>query len=101
MECHISEGYNNDRIIVGRAGAGRNAVIRVNAMKTAVGLSRRSIELYDLPVSAGTGVYLFDTASTSINIPDTAETSGADFALRIKGNSMEPKYRDGDVLLAK
>ena len=97
----VSEGYNNDRIIVGRAGAGRNAIIRGNAMKNAVGLSRRSIELYDLPVSAGTGVYLFDTASTSINIPDTAETSGADFALRIKGNSMEPKYRDGDVLLVE
>ncbi len=98
----VSEGYNNnDRIIVGRAGAGRNAIIRGNAMKNAVGLSRRSIELYDLPVSAGTGVYLFDTASTSINIPDTAETSGADFALRIKGNSMEPKYRDGDILLVE
>ena len=70
-------------------------------MKNAVGLSRKPIELYDLPVSAGTGVYLFDTASTTITIPDTAETSGADFALRIKGNSIEPKYRDGDVLLVE
>lgn len=97
----VSEGYNNDRIIAGRRAAGNGAIIRGNAMKNALGLSRRSIELYDLPVSAGTGVYLFDTASTSINIPDTQETAEADFALRIKGNSMEPKYRDGDVLLVE
>ena len=97
----VSDVYNNDRIIVGHRGAGNGAIIRGNAMKNAVGLSRRSIELYDLPVSAGTGVYLFDTASTSISVPDTQETSAADFALRIKGNSMEPKYRDGDVLLVE
>ncbi len=96
----VSEGVN-DRIIVGRNGAGRGAIIRGNAMKNAVGLSRRIIELFDLPVSAGPGVYLFDTQSTSINIPDTPDTSMADFALKIKGNSMEPKYRDGDILLVE
>jgi phage repressor protein C with HTH and peptisase S24 domain len=77
------------------------ASVRGAAMKSAVGLSRRKISLYDLPVSAGTGVYLTDTESVEINIPDNSETSAADFALRIKGNSMEPKYRDGDVLLVE
>ena len=71
------------------------------AMKNAVGISRRKIDLYDLPVSAGTGVYLTDMQSVSINIPDNPDTADADFALRIKGNSMEPKYRDGDVLLVE
>lgn len=94
-------GYNNDRFLTGRPGAGRGAIIRGNAMRSAMKPSRRSINLYDLPVSAGTGVYLFETESTTINIPDNVETSGADFALRIKGNSMEPKYRDGDVLLVE
>jgi SOS-response transcriptional repressor LexA len=69
------------------------------AMKNAVGLSKRMIDLYDLPVSAGTGVYLTDMQSVEIKIPDNPETADADFALRIKGNSMEPKYRDGDVIL--
>ncbi len=73
--------------------------VRGAAMKNAIGLSRRKIDLYDLPVSAGTGVYLTDMQSVEINIPDTPDTSDADFALRIKGNSMEPKYRDGDVIL--
>ena len=77
------------------------AASRGKAMKNAVGLSRRSISLYDLPVSAGTGVYLTDTESVAINIPDNPDTAGADFALRIKGDSMEPKYRDGDVLLVE
>ncbi len=102
--------YNNERTFA-HSALGRGAIIRGNAMKSAVGLSRRSINLYDLPVSAGTGAYLFesegavrreghlDIMATTINIPDNAETSEADFALRIKGNSMEPKYRDGDVLL--
>ena len=77
------------------------AISRGKAMKSAVGLTRRSISLYDLPVSAGTGVFLTDTESVSINIPDNPDTASADFALRIKGDSMEPKYRDGDVLLVE
>ena len=77
------------------------ASVRGAAMKNAIGLSKRKISLYDLPVSAGTGVYLTDTESVEINIPDTPETADAPFALRIKGNSMEPKYRDGDVLLVE
>jgi repressor LexA len=89
---------NNERNFGGKIIQGGGSA-RGAAMKSAVGLSRRRIELYDLPVSAGTGVYLTDTQSVDINIPDNPDTAAADFALRIKGNSMEPKYRDGDVLL--
>lgn len=95
-----AELYNNDRSFRGQLIRG-NGSVRGQAMKTAVGLSRRKISLYDLPVSAGTGVYLTDTESVDINIPDNPDTAMADFALRIKGNSMEPKYRDGDVLLVE
>ena len=90
----------NDRNFSGQLIKG-GASARGAAMKNAVGLSRRKISLYDLPVSAGTGVYLTDTQSVDINIPDNPETRSADFALRIKGNSMEPKYHDGDVLLVE
>ncbi|MBQ3012358.1 MAG: helix-turn-helix domain-containing protein [Clostridia bacterium] len=94
------EAGGSDRGFRGQIIAG-GASVRGAAMKSAVGLSRRKISLYDLPVSAGTGVYLTDTESVEINIPDNHETAAADFALRIKGNSMEPKYRDGDVLLVE
>lgn len=62
---------------------------------------KRSILLYDLPVSAGVGVYLDETAAESISVPNTEKTAEADYALRISGDSMEPKYHDGDVLLVK
>lgn len=64
-------------------------------------VGKRSLLLYDLPVSAGPGVYLDDSTAESINIPDNEKTQIADFALRISGNSMEPKYHDGDILLVE
>ena len=64
-------------------------------------VGKRSLLLYDLPVSAGPGVYLDDATAESINIPDNEKTQIADYALRISGNSMEPKYHDGDILLVE
>lgn len=65
------------------------------------GVGKRNIFLYDLSVSAGTGVYLDDAEATEISIPDNDRTRIADFALRISGNSMEPKYHDGDIVLVE
>ena len=66
------------------------------------GLRRRSIELYDLPVSAGIGEILSDSTHVDdISIPDDPRTAEADFALRISGDSMEPKYHSGDILLVQ
>lgn len=63
--------------------------------------AKKTVLLYDLPVSAGPGVYLDDSTADEILIPDNERTASTDFALRISGNSMEPKYRDGDVLLVE
>ncbi|MBR6782205.1 MAG: LexA family transcriptional regulator [Clostridia bacterium] len=64
------------------------------------GLRRRSIGLYDMPVSAGVGEFLSDsTRVEDILIPDDPRTAEADYALRINGDSMEPKYHSGDVIL--
>ena len=63
------------------------------------GLGKRAVSLFDMPVSAGVGVFVDSPATEEIMIPDNDRTRDADFALRISGNSMEPKYRDGDVLL--
>ena len=62
---------------------------------------KRQISLYDLPVSAGVGVYLDEAQAESISIPDSDKTADADYALRISGNSMEPKYHNGDILLVQ
>ena len=78
---------------------GASIPTRGDAMKSVTAFARRPIDLYDLPVSAGTGMYITDMDSTVISIPVTPQSESANYALRIKGNSMEPKYRDGDILL--
>ena len=53
-------------------------------------------------VSAGVGFDLGDEDEwEEIEIPDTPESRRADFALTIKGNSMEPAYFDGEIVLVK
>ncbi len=57
------------------------------------------IEYYSLPVSAGTGVYLDGCEKDMLEVEETALTTEANFALRVSGNSMEPVYHDGDMVL--
>ncbi len=87
------------------ASAGEAAVPRSLLSRSSdlpVGLRRRSIGLYDMPVSAGVGEFLADaTRVEDIVIPDDPRTAEADFALRINGDSMEPKYHSGDILLVQ
>lgn len=67
------------------------------------GFERKEIPLFDLPVSAGPGEYLDTDASSSdsIKINVTSLTSTVDFAVRVNGDSMEPKFKSGDVLLVE
>lgn len=53
-------------------------------------------------VSAGRGVELDEGDNwETISIPDTPDSRKADFALTIQGNSMEPVYQNGDIVLVK
>ncbi len=74
---------------------------RNDSMYKQNGFGKRPVILYELPVSAGTGVFLDGVGTSEIMIPDTAKTGAADYALRISGNSMEPKYHNGDILLVE
>lgn len=77
-----------------------SAKLRYGAVASAR-TGKRDIPLYELPVSAGVGVYLDETDAETIRIPNNEKTADADFVLRISGNSMEPKYNNGDYLLVK
>lgn len=57
------------------------------------------IEYYSLPVSAGTGVYLDGCEKDMLEVEETVLTTQANFALRVSGDSMEPVYHDGDMVL--
>jgi len=60
----------------------------------------RLINYYYRLASAGTGQILFDTPPTKrIEIPDIPEYRKADYAIGVNGNSMEPVFFDGDMLL--
>lgn len=59
----------------------------------------REIPLYDLPVSAGLGVFLDGNGTDMMTLPDAFPDGKADFALRVSGQSMEPHFYNGDILL--
>ena len=57
------------------------------------------IPLYLMPISAGTGAVLDGDNKETVSVRRTPVTEKADFALRVRGNSMEPRFLDGDILL--
>lgn len=57
---------------------------------------------FDRSASAGYGNPLEDDANADlIQVPDTPTTRRADFCIRVSGDSMEPKYFDGDLVFVK
>lgn len=60
---------------------------------------RRVVPLYDLPVSAGTGVFLDSGDFESYEADDVPPD--ANFAVRISGDSMEPELHDGQIVYVK
>lgn len=62
-------------------------------------INLKIIKQYELPVSAGTGNFIYEDT-----IPYTSiytEERKADFAIKISGDSMEPEISHGDILLVK
>lgn len=57
----------------------------------------RSLPLYSLAVSAGTGQFLdgenYEMVEVGVEVPD-----GANFGVRVAGDSMEPRFHDGEVI---
>ena len=59
------------------------------------------LDFPSLPASAGTGVYLHDDCTEPLRVPADELTCAANYALRVSGNSMEPRFYDGDIVLVK
>lgn len=57
------------------------------------------LQLSEQPASAGTGVYLGPEAFRSIKVVDNSKTRRAAFCVRVSGDSMEPLYSDGDIVM--
>lgn len=68
-------------------------------IQTRLGDNTRLIE-YHRSASAGTGVFILGNEGVDqLSIPDTPENRKVDYAIRVSGNSMEPDYYDGDIVL--
>lgn len=61
----------------------------------------RYIEYSTLKVSAGTGQYLDTGLTEQLKIVKNNITADASFAVKITGDSMEPLYEDGEIILVK
>ncbi len=57
-----------------------------------------SFKISDQPASAGTGVYLGPDGFTE-HLVAADKVRGADFGVPVSGDSMEPLYHDGDIIL--
>ncbi len=51
-----------------------------------------------LPVSAGTGAFLDEGNFELLRFPENSVPPGAEFGVRVSGDSMEPVYRDGQIV---
>lgn len=59
------------------------------------------IPFFENAVSAGIGEEFITDAEHFIRIPQTYKKLHADYAVRISGNSMEPDYKNDDILLVR
>lgn len=61
-----------------------------------------TLPLYLLPVAAGTGAFLdSDGYYETVDVRATRVSLGADYAVKVQGNSMEPMFNNGDILLVR
>ena len=56
---------------------------------------------YPQSASAGDGNYIFDELPEWHTVPKNSKTEEADFMLMVSGESMLPKFADGDIVLVK
>ena len=62
--------------------------------------SDRVIYLYDIPASAGAGSFLDSSSYVDLEVDETVP-SQADFAVKIRGDSMTPRFVDGQIVFIK
>ena len=103
LDCYKRLPERERQRLIGRASA-LAEVYGDDAEAVSSGTRTRTIEIRHsyYKVSAGTGYDLdgIDKWDT-IDIEDSPEAREADFCLTISGNSMEPIYYDGDIVLIR
>lgn len=60
-----------------------------------------TLHYFDDAASAGTGVELGEGSYSDLQANKNTFTSKADIVIRVKGNSMQPQFNDGDLVLVR
>lgn len=80
----------------------KKIVNNTNPQKTESNESKIVIPFYETPISAGLGSWLTDeTPAVWVTVQRNNKTISADFMLEVRGDSMQPKFFDGDRVLVK
>ncbi|HPR40176.1 MAG TPA: S24 family peptidase, partial [Oscillospiraceae bacterium] len=67
------------------------------AQDNVVPFTRRSMPVYDLPASAGTGAFLDSSDYEMVQVGPEVPVN-ANFGVRVSGDSMEPEFHDGQIV---
>lgn len=60
-----------------------------------------TLPVYDAGASAGTGVFLDSSNYEMVAMPDSRLNSRANFGVWVEGDSMEPRFSNGDLVLVR
>ena len=83
------EEYREDLIASGRYSPRREAVKAARLIEMPVS---------SLAVSAGIGQFLGEDSFENLSFPEDKVPAGADFGIRVSGDSMEPVYHHGQIV---
>lgn len=94
--------YHNKRFINGEVAVLKRVVSLITPEQKPIVEGTIVIPFYETPVSAGTGSWLGDDIVAEwLTVPRNDMTTSADFALKISGDSMQPKFSNGETVLVK
>ena len=94
--------FHNKRFINGEVAVLKRITNLVTPEQKPLAESTIVIPFYETPVSAGTGSWLGDDILAEwLTVPRNDMTTSADFALKISGDSMQPKFSNGEIVLIK
>lgn len=94
--------YHNKRFINGEVAVLKRVVSLITPEQKPIAEGTIVIPFYETPVSAGTGSWLGDDIVAEwLTVPRNDLTTSADFALKISGDSMQPKFSNGETVLVK
>lgn len=57
--------------------------------------------IFDEPAAAGTGNFVDDPQTETIDCPVSIVPDGTDFGIRVSGHSMMPRYVDGQIVFVE